>query len=63
METTAKITAAATALILISSLTLVAIGIMSWRLFWSIAIVSAIIAYYVIPKLRGEKKAPALWEK
>ncbi len=63
METAAKIVAIVTALILVASLTLVALGIMSWKLFWIASIAAAIIAYYVLPKLRGEKKAPELWEK
>lgn len=38
--------------ILVISLTLVALGIITWRLFWVVAIAAAIIAYYVIPKLK-----------
>jgi hypothetical protein len=63
MEKTAKLIAIVTAIVLVASLTLVALGIMSWRLFWVVAIVAAIIAYYGIPKLKGAKKEPELWEK
>jgi 4-hydroxybenzoate polyprenyltransferase len=63
MEKAVKALAIATALVLVASLTLVALGIMSWRLFWVVAIAAAIMAYYVIPKLKGEKKEKELWEK
>jgi 4-hydroxybenzoate polyprenyltransferase len=52
MEKTIKSLAIITAIVLIASLTLVALGIMSWQFFWVIAIIAAIIAYYVIPKLK-----------
>ena len=41
------------AVILVVSLTLTAAGIMTWRLFWVIVILAAIIAYYLIPKMRS----------
>lgn len=63
MEKLVKILAVVTAIILVGSLTLVALGIMSWRFFWVVAIAAAIIAYYGIPKLTGPKKEPELWEK
>jgi hypothetical protein len=63
METVAKVLAIITAIILVASLTLVALGMMTWRFFWVVAIVAAIIAHYGIPKLRGAKKEPELWEK
>lgn len=49
-----KVFSAIIALLLVLALTLTAFGIISWRLFWVIAILAAFIAYYVIPKLRGE---------
>jgi len=49
-----KVLAAIIAVLLVIALTLTALGVISWRLFWVIAILAAIIAYYVIPKLRGE---------
>lgn len=57
MEKAAKIIAIITALALVVSLTLVALGIMGWKLFWIVAIAAAIIAYYVLPGLMKEKKA------
>jgi hypothetical protein len=60
MENLVKIIAVVTAIALIGSLTLVAFGIMSWRFFWVVAIASAIIAYYVIPKLSGKKEQELL---
>ncbi|MEM4247428.1 MAG: hypothetical protein QXR48_03260 [Candidatus Woesearchaeota archaeon] len=63
MEKAIKTLAILVIAVLVASLTLVALGIMSWRLFWVVAIASAIIAYYVLPKLRGEKKGPELQEK
>lgn len=63
MEKAAKITAIITAIILVASLTLVALSVMSWPLFWIVAIAAAIITYYVLPKLKGEKKEQELWEK
>jgi hypothetical protein len=56
METAAKILAIITALVLVVSLTLVALGMMGWKLFWIVTIAAALIAYYVLPKLRGETK-------
>jgi hypothetical protein len=63
METVAKVLAIITAIILVASLTMVALGMMTWRFFWVVAIVAAIIAHYGIPKLVGPKKEPELWEK
>jgi hypothetical protein len=62
MGKTVKTLAIVTAVILVGSLTLVALGFMTWKLFWVVAIAAAIIAYYVLPKLRG-KKEQELWEK
>jgi hypothetical protein len=50
-----KAFSAIVAVLLVVSLTLTALGVISWRLFWVIAILAAIIAYYAIPKLRGEQ--------
>lgn len=52
MELATKIIAIITAVVLVVSLTLVALGVLSWRLFWIIAITAAIIAYYGIPAMR-----------
>lgn len=52
MEKTIKAIAILVIAVLVASLTLVALGIMSWRLFWIVAIASAIIAYYGIPAMR-----------
>jgi len=54
MGKTTKIMAIITAAVLVLSLTLVALGIMSWRLFWVIALLAAVIAYYVIPAKRKD---------
>ncbi len=62
MEAIAKIVAIVTSIILVASMTLVALGLMTWKLFWVVAIAAAIIAYYGLPKLRG-KKEQELWEK
>ncbi len=55
METAAKIVAIVTALILVASLTLVALGIMSWKLFWIASIAAALIAYYLIPAMKKKE--------
>ena len=47
MSKTKKIIALTTAIVLVVSLTLTVMGIMSWRLFWIIAIIAAIISYYM----------------
>jgi hypothetical protein len=41
-------------IIVIASLTLVAAGKMSWPFFWIIIIISAFVAYYTIPWLKGQ---------
>ena len=58
-----KILAITTGTVLVLSLTLVMLGIMSWQLFWVVAIIAAIIAYQVIPRLQKPKKELELWEK
>ena len=55
MERGIRILAIMTAIVLVLALTLVALGIMTWRLFWVIAIAAAIIAYYVIPAMKKKK--------
>lgn len=55
MENGIKILAAVVAIVLVVSLTMTALGAMTWRLFWIVAIAAAIMAYYVIPALK--KKA------
>jgi hypothetical protein len=57
METAVKMLAFIVAAALVIALTLAAMGRITWRLFWMIAIATAIIAYYVIPALR-KKAAP-----
>ena len=52
METAIKIIAAVVAIVLVVSLTMTALGAMTWRLFWIVAIAAAVMAYYVIPALR-----------
>ena len=52
MENAIKMLAIATGIVLVAALTFTALGIITWRLFWVVAIVAAIIAYYVIPKLK-----------
>lgn len=52
MENAIKTLAIVVIAILVVSLTLVALGIITWRLFWVVAIVAALIAYYVVPTLR-----------
>lgn len=47
-----KLLAIVTGIILVVALTLTALNIITWRLFWMIAIAAAIIAYYVLPHLR-----------
>jgi hypothetical protein len=47
-----KLFALAVIVILVASLTLTVLGLMTWRLFWMIAIAAAIIAYYALPKMR-----------
>ncbi len=51
-----KMLSLTTAIVLVGSLTFVALGIISWRLFWVVAILAAIIAYYIIPKLKNNQK-------
>lgn len=63
MAKAAKTLAIATGVILVLSLTLVMMGIMSWRLFWVVVIIAAIIAYQVIPKMQKPKGEKELWEK
>jgi len=58
-----KILAMTTGIVLVLSLTLVMLGIMSWQLFWVVAIIAAIIAYQVIPRLQKPKGEKELWEK
>ena len=41
-------------IIVIASLALVAAGKMSWPFFWIIIIISAFVAYFVIPWIRGQ---------
>lgn len=41
-------------IIVIVSLALVAAGKMSWPFFWIIMIISAFVAYFVIPWIRGQ---------
>ena len=41
-------------IIVIASLALVAAGKMSWPFFWIIIIISAFVAYFLIPWLRGQ---------
>lgn len=41
-------------IIVIASLVLVAAGKMSWPFFWVIIILSAFVAYYAIPWLKGQ---------
>jgi len=41
-------------IIVIASLVLVAAGKMSWPFFWIIIIISAFVAYFVIPWIRGQ---------
>ncbi len=50
-----KILSGVTAASLIAALTLAALGMITWRLFWIIAILAAFIAYYVIPKLKTQE--------
>lgn len=52
METAIKIIAAVVAIVLVVSLTMTALGAMTWRLFWIVAIAAAVMAYYVIPALK-----------
>ena len=47
-----KLLAIVTGVILVAALTLTALNAITWRLFWMIAIAAAIIAYYVLPKMR-----------
>lgn len=53
-----KVLAIVTSIILVVALTLTALNVITWRLFWIIALAAAIIAYYVLPALR-KKDAPA----
>jgi hypothetical protein len=39
-------------IILVTSLAFTALRIITWKLFWVIAIIAAIIAYYLIPAMR-----------
>jgi hypothetical protein len=41
-----------TGVVLIASITLAALGYVTWRLFWMVAIAAALVAYYVIPHLQ-----------
>jgi hypothetical protein len=52
MKTAVRPVAAITALVLVVALTLAAMGTLSWRLFWFVAILAAIIAYYVVPSMQ-----------
>lgn len=52
METAIKIIAAVVAIVLVVSLTMTALGAMTWRFFWIVAIAAAVMAYYVIPALK-----------
>ncbi|MEM2915964.1 MAG: hypothetical protein QXT19_01210 [Candidatus Woesearchaeota archaeon] len=52
METAIKAIAVAVIAVLVVSLALVALGRLSGKLFWIIAIATAIIAYYGIPAMR-----------
>lgn len=54
MERAIKALAIVVAIVLVLSLTLVAFGVMSWRFFWIVAILAAIIAYYAIPALKKQ---------
>lgn len=51
MKTVVRPVAALTAIVLVVALTLAAMGTMSWRLFWFVAILAAVIAYYVLPSM------------
>ena len=48
----AKIVSVALIAILIANILLLALGVISWRLFWVVIIVVAILAYYGIPRLK-----------
>ncbi len=50
-----QILGGSTAVVLVSALTLAALGVMTWRLFWIIAILAAFIAYYVVPHLKTQE--------
>ena len=41
-----------TGVVLVGAITLAALGTITWRLFWMVAIAAAIVAYYVLPKMR-----------
>jgi len=41
-----------TGVALIAAITLATLNIITWRLFWMIAIAAALVAYYVIPHLQ-----------
>ena len=55
MKNGVRMLALATAIVLVGSLTLTAFGLMTWRLFWVIALLAAGIAYYVIPSMNPAK--------
>ena len=55
MKTVVRPVAAITALVLVVSLTLAALGTLSWRMFWFVAMLAAVVAYYVVPSMnKGE---------
>jgi hypothetical protein len=54
-----KILAAVVAIVLVVSLTMTALGAMTWRFFWIVAIAAAVMAYYVIPALREKTEGPS----
>jgi len=51
-STSIKVLAIICAVILILALILVAAGFITWKLFWIIVIITAVMAYVVIPWLR-----------
>ncbi len=57
MEKAIKALAIIVTVVLVLSLTLLALGVITWRLFWVVAILAAIVAYYVIPKLKERAQA------
>lgn len=55
-----KTLAIITIIILVGSLTTVALGLMTWRFFWVIAIIAAAIAYFVIPSMKKKTDSQEL---
>lgn len=53
MQKMIKFTAATFAVALALSFILTVIGVMSWRLFWLIAIAAGAFAYFGLPRLKS----------